>query len=189
MQLVAEVLGTYFMIFAGCMAVVVNMNKDKTVTHPGISIVWGFVVMANIYSLGHISGAHFNPSVTIAFAICKRFPWKQVFIYFHSQFLSSVFLPNLVNQLFNLQLMYQVPAYIASQVLGSTMAAGTIRLLFQGKEDHFVGTSPAGSNIQAFVIEFIITFYLMFVVSGVSTDNRAVSSSSILLLDIDIRIY
>lgn len=73
--------------------------------------------------------------------------------------------------------MFQVPPYIVCQVLGSTLAAGTLRLLFQGKEDHFAGTLPAGSNIQAFVIEFIITFYLMFVISGVATDNRAVSSS------------
>lgn len=78
MQLMAEALGTYFMIFAGCGAVVVNLNNDKVVSLPGISIVWGLVVMANVYSLGHISGGHFNPSVTIAFASCKRFPWKQV---------------------------------------------------------------------------------------------------------------
>jgi len=48
------------------------------VTLPGISIVWGLVVMVLAYSVGHISGAHFNPAVTIAFASTKRFPWKQV---------------------------------------------------------------------------------------------------------------
>lgn len=78
MQLIAEVVGTYFLIFAGCGSVVVNLNNDKVVTLPGIAIVWGLVVMVLIYSLGHISGAHFNPAVTIAFASCKRFPWKQV---------------------------------------------------------------------------------------------------------------
>jgi len=70
----------------------------------------------------------------------------------------------------------QVPAYIVSQVLGSTLASGTLRLIFNGKENHFSGTLPAGSDLQAFVIEFIITFYLMFVISGVATDNRAVIS-------------
>jgi aquaporin NIP len=75
---VAEVLGTYFLIFAGCGSVVVNLNYEKVVTAPGISIVWGLAVMVLVYSLGHISGAHFNPAVTIAFATCKRFPWKQV---------------------------------------------------------------------------------------------------------------
>ncbi|KAL5864181.1 hypothetical protein ACOSQ3_001695 [Xanthoceras sorbifolium] len=145
-KIIAEVLGTYFLIFAGCASVVVNSDYEKVVTLPGISIVWGLAVMVLVYSVGHISGAHFNPAVTIAFATCKRFPWKQV------------------------------PAYVVAQVLGSTLAAGTLRLLFDGKQDHFAGTLPAGSDTQSFVIEFIITFYLMFIISGVCTDNRAVSS-------------
>ncbi|CAN1283445.1 Aquaporin NIP1-2 [Linum perenne] len=144
LQLVAELLGTYFLIFAGCTSVASNLNYDKVVTLPGISIVWGLAVMVLVYSLGHISGAHFNPAVTLAFATCKRFPWKQV------------------------------PAYIACQVAGSTLAAGTIRLIFPGHQDHFTGTLPAGPDMQSFVVEFIITFYLMFVISGVATDNRAI---------------
>ncbi|XP_047308219.1 aquaporin NIP1-1-like [Impatiens glandulifera] len=143
-QLIAEVTGTYFLIFAGCGSVVVNAASDKTVTFPGIAIVWGLAVMVLVYSVGHISGAHFNPAVTIAFATCKRFPWKQV------------------------------PAYLSAQVLGSTLAAGTLRLIFTGKQDHFTGTLPMGSDLQSFVLEFIITFYLMFVISGVATDNRAI---------------
>ncbi|TYJ13221.1 hypothetical protein E1A91_A10G036700v1 [Gossypium mustelinum] len=143
-KLMAEVLGTYFLIFAGCAAVVVNVNNEKVVSLPGISIVWGLAVMVLVYSLGHISGAHFNPAVTIAFATCKRFPLKQV------------------------------PAYVLAQVIGSTLAAGTLRLLFSGPHDVFAGTSPQGSDLQAFGIEFIITFYLMFIISGVATDNRAI---------------
>ncbi|KAL5053725.1 hypothetical protein RYX36_034407 [Vicia faba] len=143
-KLVAEVVGTYFLIFAGCASVAVNKNNDNVVTLPGISIVWGLAVMVLVYSLGHISGAHFNPAVTIAFATTRRFPLKQV------------------------------PAYIAAQVFGSTLASGTLRLLFSGKHDQFVGTLAAGSNLQAFVMEFIITFYLMFIISGVATDNRAI---------------
>ncbi|KAL5772130.1 hypothetical protein ACOSQ2_012054 [Xanthoceras sorbifolium] len=147
-KIIAQVLGTYFLIFAGCASVVVNSDDyEKVVTLPGISIVWGLlVVMVLVYSVGHISGAHFNPSVTIAFATCKRFPWKQV------------------------------PAYVVAQVLGSTLAAGTLRLLFDGKQYHFTGTLLAGSDTQSFVIEFITTFYLMFIISGVGTNNRAVNS-------------
>lgn len=78
MQMIAEVLGTYFLIFAGCAAVTVNLDGDKVITLPGIAIVWGLAVMVMVYSVGHISGAHFNPAVTIAFAVCRRFPWKQV---------------------------------------------------------------------------------------------------------------
>ncbi|XP_041027328.1 aquaporin NIP1-2-like isoform X1 [Juglans microcarpa x Juglans regia] len=143
-KLIAEAIGTYFLIFAGCAAVVVNMGNDKVVTVPGISIVWGLAVMVLVYSVGHISGAHFNPAVTIAFATCKRFPWKQV------------------------------PAYVFAQVLGSTMASGTLRLIFNGHENFFAGTVPSGTELQSFVLEFIITFYLMFVISGVATDNRAI---------------
>ncbi|KAM3239356.1 aquaporin NIP1-1 [Capsicum annuum] len=142
-KVIAEMVGTYFLIFAGCGSVVVNADKG-IITFPGIAITWGLVVMVMVYSVGHISGAHFNPSVTIAFATCKRFPWKQV------------------------------PAYVAAQVLGATLASGTLRLIFNGTDDHFAGTLPSGTDIQSFVVEFIITFYLMFVISGVATDNRAI---------------
>ena len=81
-KLLAEVMGTYFMMFAGCGSVVVNL-KTGTLTVLGTCIVWGLVVMAMVYSLGHVSGAHFNPAVTIAFATCKRFPWKQVSTFAH----------------------------------------------------------------------------------------------------------
>lgn len=67
-----------------------------------------------------------------------------------------------------------MPAYIIAQVAGSTLASGALKLIFSGKENHFAGTLPAGSDLQAFVVEFIITFYLMFIISGVATDNRAV---------------
>ncbi|KAF5752799.1 putative Aquaporin NIP1.1 [Tripterygium wilfordii] len=143
-KLMAELVGTYFLIFAGCASVTVNNDFEKVVTLPGISIVWGLVVMVLVYSVGHISGAHLNPAVTIAHATCKRFPWKQV------------------------------PPYALCQLVGSTLAAGTLRLLFSGKQEQFAGTIPAGSDMQSFVIEFIITFYLMFVISGVATDNRAI---------------
>lgn len=74
--------------------------------------------------------------------------------------------------------MIQVPAYVAAQLLGSTLASGTLKLLFMGKHDQFSGTVPSGTNLQAFLFEFIITFLLMFVISGVATDNRAVTSLS-----------
>ncbi|CAN1269084.1 Aquaporin NIP1-2 [Linum perenne] len=144
-KMAAELVGTYLLIFAGSTVVAVNMNFEKVATLPGIGLVWGFSVMVLIYSLGHVSGAHFNPAVTLAFATCSRFPWKQV------------------------------PGYIASQVAGSTLGVGTVRLIFRGKQDHFTGTLPAGSEMQSFVVEFIITFYLMFVIFSTATDHRAVS--------------
>jgi glycerol uptake facilitator-like aquaporin len=92
-------------------------------------------------------------------------------INFVSLFYTSIFLFPSSNYIL------QVPAFILAQVLGSTLANGTLRLLFTGHDDRFAGTIPTGSNMQSFVLEFIITFYLMFVISGVATDNRAVSSS------------
>lgn len=56
----------------------VDTNKEHVIGQTGIAIVWGLVVMVMVYSVGHISGAHFNPAVTIAFASCKRFPTKNV---------------------------------------------------------------------------------------------------------------
>lgn len=61
-----------------------------------------------------------------------------------------------------------------AQVLGSTLASLTLRLTFSGAHGHFLGTTPSGSSTQAVALEFIISFYLMFVVSGVATDDRAV---------------
>jgi len=72
----------------------------------------------------------------------------------------------------------QVPSYAVAQVLGSTLASLTLRVVFGGAtaREHFFGTAPSGSDAQAVALEFVISFYLMFVVSGVATDNRAVST-------------
>ncbi|RLM78925.1 aquaporin NIP1-1 [Panicum miliaceum] len=143
-KIIAEIFGTYFLIFAGCGAVTINASKNGAITFPGVAIVWGLAVMVMVYAVGHISGAHFNPAVTFAFATCGRFPWRQL------------------------------PAYVLAQMLGSTLASGTLRLMFGGRHEHFPGTLPTGSDVQSLVIEIITTFYLMFVISGVATDNRAI---------------
>lgn len=143
-KVIAEIIGTYFVIFAGCGSVAVNKLYGGTITFPGICVTWGLIVMVMVYSVGHISGAHFNPAVTITFAIFRRFPY------------------------------WQVPIYIVSQLVGSLLASGTLALMFDVTREAFFGTTPAGSDLQSFVMEIIITFLLMFVISGVATDNRAV---------------
>ena len=76
-QIVAEVVGTYFVIFAGCGSVVVNKIYGN-VTFPGVCVTWGLIVMVMVYTVGHVSGAHFNPAVTVAFAIFRGLPWREV---------------------------------------------------------------------------------------------------------------
>ncbi|KAK3421554.1 hypothetical protein EUGRSUZ_G02188 [Eucalyptus grandis] len=142
LKVLAEVIGTYFVIFAGCGSVAVNKIYGS-VTFPGICVVWGLIVMVMIYSVGHISGAHFNPAVTVTFAIFRHFPYTQV------------------------------PLYVVAQLLGSILASGTLYLLFDVDSKSFFGTVPTGPHVRSLVVEIIISFLLMFVVSGVATDNRA----------------
>ncbi|KAL6529958.1 hypothetical protein OROMI_028603 [Orobanche minor] len=143
-KVVAELIGTYFVIFAGCGSVAINKIYGGTITFPGICATWGLIVMVMIYTVGHVSGAHFNPAVTIAFAIFRRFPWKQL------------------------------PLYIMAQMMGSILASCTLSLLFNVTKEDYFGTVPVGSNGQSLAIEIIISFLLMFVISGVATDSRAV---------------
>lgn len=70
-------IGTYFVIFAGCGAVAVNKTYGS-VTFPGVCVTWGLIVMVMVYSVGHISGGHFNPAVTITLAIFRRLSFKEV---------------------------------------------------------------------------------------------------------------
>ncbi|GAB4827970.1 Protease Do-like 7 [Ancistrocladus abbreviatus] len=142
-KLLAEAIGTYFIVFTGCAAIVVDKTYGS-VTYPGISVTWGLIIMIVIYSLGHISGAHFNPAVTITFAILRRFPLKQV------------------------------PLYITAQLTGSILASGTLSLLLDVPPEAYFGTEPSGSNAQSLVMEIIISFLLMFVIFGNAVDERAV---------------
>ncbi|KAG5052948.1 putative aquaporin NIP-type [Glycine soja] len=142
-KVMAEVIGTYFVVFAGCGSVAVNKIYGS-VTFPGVCVTWGLIVMVMIYSLRHISGAHFNPAVTITLAIFRRFSYKEV------------------------------PLYIFAQLLGSILASGTLALMLDVTPKAYFGTVPVGSNGQSLVAEIIITFLLMFVISAVSTDDRAV---------------
>ncbi|BAT74920.1 hypothetical protein VIGAN_01269900 [Vigna angularis var. angularis] len=142
----AELIGSYFLVFAGCCSVVLN-NSEKTkgqITFPGVCVVWGFTVTILAYSLAHVSGAHFNPGVTLSLAIYRRFPFKMV------------------------------PLYFIAQILGSFLASGTLYLLFEVDDNSYFGTRPAGSPVQSLVFELLATFLLMFVICAVSTDKRAI---------------
>jgi aquaporin Z len=137
----AECIGTFGLVFCGTGAVVINEVSGGTVTHVGVAITFGLIVMAMIYAFGETSGAHLNPAVTIAFAINKSFPATEV-------------LP-----------------FIISQLAGAFIASLALLFLFPASE--FLGaTIPAGSDMQSFVLEFILTLLLMLVIVKVATGSK-----------------
>jgi MIP family channel proteins len=89
-KLVAEAIGTFGIVFIGCGAVMVAERYPGSFPPGGVAIVFGLVVAALVYTLGHISGAHFNPAVTLAFAIVNRFKKTEVLPYWISQFVGGV---------------------------------------------------------------------------------------------------
>jgi MIP family channel proteins len=142
-ELLAEFIGTFVMIFAGTGAVIVNTLSNGAVTHLGISIVFGAVVTALIYSLGHISGAHFNPAVTLAF-------WSGGF------FRRSLVMP-----------------YIVAQLLGAISASGLLRLSLGLVGNLGATIPRNGEWFQALILETVLTFILMLVIFGSGLDRRA----------------
>lgn len=113
-KLGAEAIGTFALVFIGCGAVVVDHTSNGALTHGGVSACFGLVVMTMIYATGHISGAHFNPAVTFAFAAVHRFPWNLVPFYIASQ-VSAALLASL-----SLRLIFHPIAH-----LGATLPAGS----------------------------------------------------------------
>lgn len=138
---IAELTGTFALVFCGTGAIIINQETNGTISHAGIAITFGFIVMAMIYSLGNISGAHLNPAVSIAFVIAKRFSVKEL-------------LP-----------------YIISQLTGAVLASITLKFLFPDNE--FLGaTIPHGSASQSFILEFLLSFFLMLVIINVATGSK-----------------
>ena len=129
------------MIFCGTGAMTVNEVTGGEVTHVGIAITWGLIVMAMIYAFGETSGAHFNPAVTIGFAYAKKFAWKEV------------------------------PKYITAQVLGAFVASLVLWFLFPASE-YLGATIPTVDVWRAFVLELLLTFFLMVVIINVSTGSK-----------------
>jgi MIP family channel proteins len=88
-KIIAEFIGTYFLIFAGTGAIMVN-SLTNSLTHVGVALTFGLVVLALIYSFGHISGAHFNPAVTIAFLVLGEITKKEAMTYILTQLIAAL---------------------------------------------------------------------------------------------------
>ena len=98
-QLFAEFFGTFALVFVGCGAIIVNTTTGA-ITHLGVAIAFGLVIMTMISVTGHISMAHFNPAVTFAFALTKHFPWQKLFPYWLSQLLGASLAAGLLKIIF-----------------------------------------------------------------------------------------
>ena len=118
-KLVAEFIGTFALVFAGTGAIVINETTGGAVTHVGIALTFGLIVLAMIYTLGDVSGAHLNPAVTLGFLLARRFPLGQVLPYLASQFSGAVAASLALRLLF--------PSNVA---LGGTMPAGAVTQSF-----------------------------------------------------------
>jgi MIP family channel proteins len=140
---VAEFLGTFVLIFVGTGAVMVNSISLGAVTHVGISFVFGAVVTALIYSLGHISGAHFNPAVTLAFWWGGYFPKRHV-------------LP-----------------YVMAQIMGAIGASGLLLLSLGKVANLGATVPLNNNWQQSLILETMLTFILMLVILGAAVDVRS----------------
>lgn len=140
---VAECVGTFILIFVGTGAVMVNQISLGAVTHIGVSLVFGAVVSALIYSMGHISGAHFNPAVTLAFWQGGYFPKRNV-------------LP-----------------YIVAQLLGAIVASGILLLTFGKVANLGATLPLNNNWQQSLILETLLTFILMLVILGSAVDPRS----------------
>ena len=136
-RLLAEIVGTFALVFAGTGAIVIDHLTGGVITHLGVALTWGLIVMVLIYTFGDVSGAHFNPAVSIGFGIAGRFPLREL-----------------------------IP-YIGAQAAGALLASMTLRLLFPSCST-LGATLPNGSDLQSFILEVLLTLFLMLVILNVS---------------------
>lgn len=111
---ITELVGTFFLVFVGCGAMIINTEMNGVISHVGVAISWGLIVMVLIYAIGDISGAHLNPAVTIGFWVAKRFPMKKVMPYVIAQLIGAVIAAYSLRVLFPL-----------NDTLGASLPSGT----------------------------------------------------------------
>jgi aquaporin NIP len=144
----AEAFATFALVFAGCGAIVADARYDGALGAVGVSLVFGLVIMAMVYATGHLSGAHINPAVTIAFTLTRHFRARDAL------------------------------AYVAAQLIGASVAALVLLAVWPDRPADLGATVPSVSAGSAFVYELVLTAFLMFVIMAVATDTRAVGAAA-----------
>jgi len=144
----AEGIGVFALVFAGCGAIVTEAEHPGSLGTVGIALVFGLIVMAMVYATGHLSGAHLNPAVTIAFVLTRHFPRAEAL------------------------------AYLLAQVAGALVAAGLLAAIWPGDPAALGTTMPTVGAGSAFAYEVVLTAFLMFVILAVATDTRAVGAAA-----------
>jgi MIP family channel proteins len=149
---IAELVGTFVLVFGGTAvavaAILARPTAGAAYDSLAVALAFGLALVAVVAAVGHVSGAHVNPAVTIGMAATKKFPWQFV------------------------------PHYVVAQLVGAVLAALATWITFGGparEEAKLAATYPAQGvgDLQAFVVEILITFILVFVVMAVATDDRA----------------
>jgi len=141
-KLAAEAFGTFALVFAGTGAIIVNNAHCGVVSHVGVGLTFGLIVLAMIYAVGDVSGCHLNPAVTLGFFAARRFRGRWV------------------------------APYIGSQCAGALLASGTLRAMFPSDPTLGATLPSEGAVFQSFVMEFLLTMILMFVILCVSTGSK-----------------
>lgn len=133
----AEALGVFFLVFAGGAAILVGAGSLA------VALAFGLVVAVLIYALGHVCGAHYNPAITLAFALTGHFPWRRV------------------------------ARYVAAQAVGAIIAASALLWIFDSVAPVTTRVAPAVPLGVAFSVELVAAFLLALVIIAVATDRRA----------------
>jgi MIP family channel proteins len=144
----AEGIGVFALVFAGCGAIIAEAEHPGSLGTVGIALVFGLIVMAMIYATGHLSGAHLNPAVTVAFVVTRHFPRGEAL------------------------------AYLAAQLAGALVAAGLLAAIWPSDPAALGTTVPTVGIGSAFAYETVLTAFLAFVILAVATDTRAVGAAA-----------
>jgi aquaporin NIP len=144
----AEGFAAFALVTAGCGAIVTNAQYGEALGTVGIALVFGLVIMVMVYATGHLSGAHINPAVTLAFTLTRHFSLREA------------------------------AAYIAAQLAGATAAALLLLAVWTDRPASLGATLPSVGAGSALVYEAVLSAFLMFVIMAVATDTRAAGAAA-----------